>query len=172
MVTYDQAREKVQSILDARPGGPYVITRSQEYPVVWVFHWDSRKHQESGEFAHRIIGVTQILIDRDTGQVCPMGLNRPRVNHAAAYTDRNRHLQGIWPDLLDARFLTLLSLVCDGDSLYTAWKLEELISTLHPQREDVTVLEELIELERRGIVSRREGAMATCGRLPRPVWKY
>jgi hypothetical protein len=158
VVTYDQARESVQRILDARPGGPYVITRSRESPVAWLFYVSSRKYQESGRLADRLIGATPILIDRDTGQVCPKGLSRPGVDHLAAYAERKRHLQEIWPDSPDARFLALLSVVRDGNDLYGTWKINDLVGTLHPQRQDVTVLEELIELERRGLVRRREGA--------------
>jgi hypothetical protein len=80
------------------------------------------------------------------------------VDHLAQYAERKRHLQGIWPGSLDARFLTLLSLVRDGNGQYATWKIKDLIGTLLPQRQDVTVLEELIELERRGLVRRRQGA--------------
>jgi hypothetical protein len=80
------------------------------------------------------------------------------VDHLAAYAERKRHLQEIWPDSLDARFLALPSVVRDGNGLYGTWKIKDLAGTLHPQRKDVTVLEELVELERRGLVRCREGA--------------
>jgi hypothetical protein len=168
LITYDRARDSVQRILDARPGGPYAITRSRESLVAWLFYWDSKKYQESGRRADRLIGATPILIDRETGQVCPKGLSRPGLDHLAAYAERKGHLQGIWPDSLDARFLTLLSLVRDGNGVYGTWKIEEHIGTLHPQREDVTVLEELIELERRGLVRRREAANGYLWTIARP----
>jgi hypothetical protein len=92
-----QARESVQRILDERPGGPYVIIRSRESLIAWLFYWDSTKYQGSGLRTHRIIGAAPILIDRDTGQVCPTGLSHPGVDHRAAYDVRKRHLQVIWP---------------------------------------------------------------------------
>jgi len=58
---------------------------------------------------------------------------------------------------LDARFLALLALVRDGMGPRDARQPDLLISSKHESREGGTVLDELIELERRGLVRRGEG---------------
>ena len=74
------------------------------------------------------------------------------------FWDSRKHQEsGLWPASLDSRFLTLLSLVAQGLGAHATWKLDQLISLRHAPRDDVTVQEELMELERRGLVSRREG---------------
>ena len=62
-----------------------------------------------------------------------------------------------WPGSLDVRFLALLALVRDGTGLRDARQLDLLISMRFRPREGRTVLEELIELERRGLVRRAAG---------------
>lgn len=76
---------------------------------------------------------TQSPADRDAGQ------HRPR--------------QG-WPGSLDGRFLALLALVRDGMGRRDARQLDLLISARLWPREGRTVLEELIELEHRGLIRR------------------
>lgn len=129
MVTYEQARQIAQRLLDERPRGPYVITGGHEYPVGWVFFWDSWKHQESGLRGDRLLGSAPILIDRETGRVHSTGTARRAEVYVAAYTERKRHLQGIWPASLDSRFLTLLALVEQGSGAYATWKLDTPLST-------------------------------------------
>jgi hypothetical protein len=62
-----------------------------------------------------------------------------------------------WPDSLDARFLALLALVRDGTGRRDARILDLLVSARHAPRDNATVLEELAELERRGLVCRGPG---------------
>ena len=62
-----------------------------------------------------------------------------------------------WPGSLDARFLALLALVRDGTGLRDARQLDLLVSIRFRPREGWTVLDELVELERRGLVCRAAG---------------
>lgn len=157
VVTYEEARQSAQRLLDGLRGGRFVITGDQEYLVGWVFFFDSRQHQESGSFLDGLGGNAPILIDRDTGQACPTGTARTVEEYVAEHAERRRRLREGWPGSLDARFLGLLALVRDGMGLRDARHLDLLISTRHEPREGLAVLDELIELERRGLVRRGEG---------------
>lgn len=159
MVTYEEARQSAQRLLDGSPGGLYVITGDVEYPVGWVFFYDSRQHQESGSLLDALAGNAPILIDRDTGQACPTGTARPVEEYVAEHAERKRRLGEGWPESVDARFLTLLARVRDGVGLRDARRLDLLVSMRHEPREGATVLDELAELERRGLV--RQGAGGT-----------
>jgi Immunity protein 35 len=156
VVTYEEARQSAQRFLDGWYGGLYVIIGDQEYPVGWVFFYHSRQPQEPGG-ALDALGNAPVLVDRDTGQVCLTGTARPTEQYVAEYAERQRRLREGWPGSLDARFLTLLALVRDGMGLRDARRLDRLVSMRHEPREDATVLEELAELERRGLVRRGAG---------------
>jgi Immunity protein 35 len=151
VVTYEEARHSAQRLLDGLHGGPYVITENQQYPVGWVFFWDSRQHQESGSLSDELGGNAPILIDRDTGRVCPTGTARQVEEYVAEHAEHKRRLREGWPDSLDARFLALLALARDGMGLREARHLDLLIGARHEPRHGRTVLDELIELERRGL---------------------
>ena len=87
-------------------------------------------------------------------------LSRLGASPAARYPGHAGHKRGVrdgWPGSLDARFLALLALVRDGTGLRDARQLDLLISARFRPREGRTVLDELIELERRGFVRRAAG---------------
>ena len=67
MVTYEEARQSAQSLLDASLSGRFIITGKREYPVGWVFFYDFQ-HQEPASLPHAF-GNAPILVDGDTGQV-------------------------------------------------------------------------------------------------------
>lgn len=163
MVTYEQAQGQVQRLLDESRGGPYVITGGREFDAGWVFFYDSRRHQESGNFLDALAGNAPIFIDRDTGQVSLTGTAQPVEEYIAEYAERKRRLREGWPDSLDARFLALLALVRDGMGYRDARHLDLLINARHEPRQDATVLDELVELERRGLVRRRPAADGGTG---------
>ena len=82
------------------------------------------------------------------------------VSQAARHPEPGWHERRVrdgWPGSLDARFLALLSLVRDGTGLRDARQLDLLVSIRFRPREGWTVLDELIELERRGLVRRTAG---------------
>jgi hypothetical protein len=157
VATYEEARQGAQRLLDGLGGGPYVITGDQEYPVGWVFFWDSRQHQESGDLPDALSGNAPILIDRDTGQVRTTGTALPVEEYVAEYAEHKRRLREGWPGCLDARFLALLALVRDATGRRDARHLDLLVSARHAPRDNATVLDELVELERRGLVRRAAG---------------
>jgi len=87
-------------------------------------------------------------------------LSRLEAAQAARHPGDAGHERGVrdgGPGSLDARFLTLLALVRDGTGPRDARQLDLLISTRFRPREGRTVLEELTELERRGLVRRAAG---------------
>ena len=69
----------------------------------------------------------------------------------------------ILPEDLDGRFVALLTRVRDGLSLRDARHLDLLISRRYSPREHATVLDELVDLERRGLVARRSGREGGVG---------
>jgi hypothetical protein len=93
----------------------------------------------------------------DTGQVRLTGTAHRVEEYVAEYADRKCRLREDWAGLLDARFLALLALVRDGMGPRDARQLDLLISSKHEPREGGTVLDELVELERRGLVRSGEG---------------
>lgn len=157
MITYEDARQQAQRLLDGSDGRAYVITGEQEFAVGWVFFYDSRQHQESGSIMDALGGNAPIFVDRDTGQVRMTGTARPVQDYVAEYAERKRRLAEGWPGSLDARFLALILLVREGMGLRDARHLDLLISVRHAPREGYTVLDELVELEHRGLVRRRGG---------------
>jgi hypothetical protein len=163
VVVYGEAKRKAQRLLDESPGGPYVITGDQEFDVGWVFFYDSRRHQETGNLYDALGGNAPILIDRETGQAHPTGTARPIEEYVDEYAEQKRRLREGWPDSLDTRFLVLLGLVRDGMGKRDARYLDLLISMQHEPREGRTVYEELAELERRGLVRRRPAREGGAG---------
>lgn len=157
MVTHEQARQSAQRLLDGLRGGPYVITGEQEYPAGWVFTYDLRQHREPALLPDALAGNAPVLIDRDSGQACLTGTARPVEEYVSEYAERERRLREGWPGSLDARFLALLSLVRDGMGRRDARQLDLLVSAHHEPRDHGTVLDELAELERRGLVRRGAG---------------
>jgi hypothetical protein len=137
------------------PAARTSLTGDLDFAVGWVFFWDSRRHQESGSLGDSLGGNAPILVDRDTGQVLPTGTALPVEDYVNQHVERKRCLDEGWPESLDARFLALLALVREGMSLRSSRHLDLLMSKLHEPREHRTVLDELTELERRGLVHRR-----------------
>ena len=84
-------------------------------------------------------------------------LSRLGASPAARHPGHRRRVRDGWPGSLDARFLASLALVRDGTGLRDARQLDLLISARFRPREGRTVLDELIELERRGLVRRAAG---------------
>lgn len=132
-----------------------VITGHQEFDDGWVFFYDSVRHQQTGDLLDALAGNGPILIDRETGQVHNTGTARPVEDYIDQYGESKRRAREGWPEDLDDRFLALLALVRDGLGLLDARHLDLLISRRHPPRQHATALDELVELERRGLVRRR-----------------
>lgn len=61
------------------------------------------------------------------------------------------------------RFTALLSLVRDGTGFRSGRHIELLINRRFPPRGHATVLDELAELERRGLVGQRPASQAAIG---------
>ena len=157
VLTYEEAERAAQRFLNGSAGGPYVITGDWECAVGWVFFCDSRQREDPGGRAGAPAGKAPVLVDRDTGQASFTGTARPVEEYAAERAERKRRLSEGWPGTLDARFLTLLALVRDGAGRRSARQLDLLVSTRHAPRDGATVLDELVELERRGLVRREPG---------------
>jgi hypothetical protein len=158
VITYDEARRAAQRRLGASRT-ELVIIGEQEFADGWVFFYDSVEHQRTGRIEDALGGNAPILIDRETGQFHRTGTARPVEDYIEEHAQRKRRVRAGWPDDLDDRFVALLGLVRDGMGLRDARHLDLLLSSLrgYPPREAATLLDELVELERRGLVDRRPG---------------
>lgn len=77
-------------------GGGAVITEVAEFPVGWVFYWDSRRHQESGHFSDALAGNAPVLVDRTDGSVHWTGTARPVEEYVERYVNRDPGNEGSW----------------------------------------------------------------------------
>lgn len=75
MIDLDEARRRAQRVLDGTSGIPLVITGVQAFGDGWVFFYDSKRHQETGNISDLLAGNAPILVDRDTGETHPTGSN-------------------------------------------------------------------------------------------------
>jgi Immunity protein 35 len=162
VISYDEARLTAQRHLDRSPVA-MVITGHEEFDEGWVFFYDSVRHQETGGLLDALAGNGAILIDRETGQIHGTGTAKPVEEYIEQYRESKRRARQGWPQGLDDRFAALLALVRDGLGLRDARRLDLLISCQYAPRQHVTVLEELVELERRGLVRRRPASAGGTG---------
>lgn len=157
-MTYAQARQAARQCLQASPL-ELVIVGDQEFAEGWVFFYDSLQHQQTGQARDAFAGNAPILIDRETGQIHHTGTARPVEDYIEQHVERKRRMRAGWPADLDDRFLVLLRLVRDGVGLRDARHLDLLLNGVEriPPRATATVLDELVELEQRGLVQRQDG---------------
>ena len=77
-LTFEQARELVEEELAPSRqwsdlDSPLIIVSSTEYAWGWVFFYDSRKHQETGEFDDMLIGGGPYIVNRNNGSLHSTG---------------------------------------------------------------------------------------------------
>jgi hypothetical protein len=150
--TYDAALALAQGLLDAGVAGEFVITGSDEHEACWVFYYDSRRHLQTGDLRDAIGGNSPILIDRFDGSVHPTGTALPTEHYVHEHAERRRWKADGWPDSITDRWRSLLDIVKGGAGRRTAQTIEVYLSRRHAPN-GRTVLAELLELERRGLVA-------------------
>jgi len=162
MIDVLEARRLVQQHLDGDRGDPswLVLTGEQEFAEGWVFYYDSRRHQATRALVDSVGGNSPIIVNRETGELKSTGTARPTEEYLAEYIESRRRIREGWPVELDGRLRDLLILVRDRVSGRTARILSHYLGRKHPARPGRTVLDELQELERRQMVSRRDAADA------------
>jgi Immunity protein 35 len=165
-----EARRLAQQHLDGDRGNAswLVLTREQEFADGWVFYYDSRQHQATGAFLDAVGGNAPIIVDWETGELSITGTARPIEDYVAEHAESARRIRQGWPVGLDERLKDLLVLARDGLNGRSARTLGRYLDRLHPARPGRTVLDELLELERRRLIGRRDTAARAMrsGRSP------
>jgi hypothetical protein len=156
VIDLDEARRRAQGYLDGdREGGSWlVITGEREFAEGWVFFYDSRQHQVTGALGDAIGGNAPLIVNRWTGELALTGTGRAVEDYLQEYIETCRRLREGWPAELDERLRGLLVLVRDGLGRRDARALG-----LYLKRRGLesghSALEELVELERRHLVTRQ-----------------
>jgi hypothetical protein len=91
MITFADAEMIARKHLDtfeAKTGEPLVITRHQEEPFGWVFFYQSKEYQDTGNFSSMLAGNGPFIVDRKTGAIQVLGTAYP----AQIYIDEYRRL--------------------------------------------------------------------------------
>jgi hypothetical protein len=160
MIDVVEARRLVQQHLDGDRGEPswLVLTGEQEFAEGWVFYYDSRRLQATRALIDSLAGNAPIIVNRETGELTSTGTARPTEEYLAEYIESRRRTREGWPVELDGRLRDLLILLRDRVSGRTARILSHYLGRKYPARPGRTLLEELQELERRQLVSRRDTA--------------
>lgn len=78
------------------PPAAYTITSVREFDVGWVFFWDSKRHQETGDFRDATVGNAPILVDRTDGSVHHTGTARPIEEYIDRYKRRDPSDERSW----------------------------------------------------------------------------
>jgi hypothetical protein len=68
-----EARRRADAALRDLVNQGYVIVATEEFPVGWVFIWDSVRHQETHYLRDALLGNAPILVDRRDGSVHSLG---------------------------------------------------------------------------------------------------
>lgn len=82
MITHDEARRKVLSVLsNRRVGGEdgvvIIDSKTIEKPYGWAFFYNSRKYVETGDMIHSLVGGGPVIVVASTGEVFELGSVRP-----------------------------------------------------------------------------------------------
>ena len=157
VIERDEARRRAEAHLreiESKSTSPLVLTGETEFADGWVFFYDSARHLETRALADSLAGNAPILVDRDTGDTFPTGTAHPVEYYLNQFSERKRCLREGWPLELDARFRHLLRLVNEGSGRRDARALDMYINARFEPRADHHVRDELLELERRGLVTK------------------
>lgn len=92
-----EARIKAEAHLASKQSRlELLIVDSEEFPVGWVFYYDSKKHQETGATRDAIAGNAPILVDRRDGSVHFTGTGRPIEEYIERYERRDPTDERSW----------------------------------------------------------------------------
>ena len=96
-ISQDDARRKVEAYLAERQANSeLVIVDVREFPVGWVFFYDSKIHQETRSISHALAGNAPILVDRSDGSLHPTGTGRPIEEYIERYLARDPSDERSW----------------------------------------------------------------------------
>lgn len=93
VMTEDEARTIAEALLDLET---YVITAVREFDVGWVYFFDSRRHQETGDLRDAIGGNAPILVDRSDGAAHLTGTARSTEEYIDLYRLRDPNNERSW----------------------------------------------------------------------------
>ena len=84
MLSERDARQIANEYLDS---DVYVITSVEEVDPGWIVYYDSRQHQQTGEFRHSVAGNAPLIVDRDDGSVHITGTAHPVAEYVRQYAE-------------------------------------------------------------------------------------
>lgn len=91
------AREIASKLLAGQdPDGECVITAVDEYPIGWVFFWNSRRYLATGDFRDSLLGNAPILVDRSDGSAHFTGTARTVDEYLRRYEARDPNDERSW----------------------------------------------------------------------------
>lgn len=96
MVTEAEARRLAEAQLVAMGPDAYVITHVRETEVGWVFFYDSKRHQETGDLRDALGGNAPILVHRSDGSVHHTGTAQPVEEYLERYMHRDPADERSW----------------------------------------------------------------------------
>ncbi|GLX02690.1 YrhB domain-containing protein [Microtetraspora sp. NBRC 16547] len=66
--------------------GGIVVVGVEEYPIGWVYYYQSARYVRTGEFSAMLAGNAPILIDRQDGAILPTGTAHPLEHYINEHT--------------------------------------------------------------------------------------
>jgi hypothetical protein len=160
VIDFEEALRRAQAAVDSMSplDLPLVLCGHQDFEVGWVFFYDSRMHQETGDDRYLIAGNAPILVDRESGDVEITGTAKPIEHYVGEYVERRRRRLEGWPHAIDRGLQDLLALVREGGGERDTRSLDIYARQRHIDRTAHTIDEQLAELQRRGLVMSKTNA--------------
>ncbi|UXA65158.1 YrhB family protein [Xanthomonas prunicola] len=90
MLTRDQAKQLVQSLLDSQITEmdcevAVIDSATLERPFGWVFFCQSKEYLLTGNYSTQLAGNSPLIVNRHTGQVVATGTAEPAEEYIARY---------------------------------------------------------------------------------------
>lgn len=91
------ARRLAEEKLTARMGDvEVVIVDATEYPVAWVYFWNTARFVTTGDHRDALTGNSPVLVDRRDGTVHFTGTGRPIDEYVERYLNRDPTDERSW----------------------------------------------------------------------------
>ena len=85
-----EARRVAQEHLDAVEPSRLVITEEREFSEGWVFFYQSRRHQETGDWRDALGGNAPLIVNRASGEMVFTATAPPLEQYLADYAEACR----------------------------------------------------------------------------------
>lgn len=91
MISFDDAFEKANKYLDGDEY-PVVITLIERFSEGWVFCFQSKEYLETGKPSALLAGNAPFIIDKDSGEIYPLGTPYPIEKYLEDYVEEKNKL--------------------------------------------------------------------------------